>query len=59
MEFRKLKEIYIKKEKQRFSGSRGLEPPKRIYQSPKKEVSKRKIMKYKNYGQKSYFNRGI
>jgi hypothetical protein len=59
MEFRKLKKIYIKKEKRRFSGSGGLEPPKRIYQSPKKEVSEQKIMKYKNRGQKSYFNRGI
>jgi len=30
--------VYIKKEKQRFSGSGGLEPPKPIYQNVKKEV---------------------
>jgi hypothetical protein len=50
---------YIKKEKRRFSRSGGLEPSKRIYQSLKKELSEKKMMEYKNQGQKSSFNRGI
>jgi hypothetical protein len=50
---------YVKKQKQRFSGSGGLEPPKRIYQYVIKQVSEEKIMQYMILGQKSYFNRGI
>jgi hypothetical protein len=59
MGFRKLERKYIKKEERRFSGSGGLESPKRIYQSLKKEVSEQKIMKHMNHWQKRYFNRGI
>jgi hypothetical protein len=35
---------YIKKKKRRFSRNGGLGPPKRIYQSLKKELSEKKIM---------------
>jgi len=50
---------YIKKEKWRFSRSGGFEPPKRIYQSLKKELSEKKIMEYMNRGQKISFNSWI